>query len=122
MASPATLFSLPVELLHQISNQLSYSSHIALSFTCRELYFKLDTRRLPASSTQGKAYTMEDLLEMEEWPEQNPPRPTFNVYLVNFMACRICLKLRSRTKFCTYFHKYFYPRRNASEDHAEDIM
>lgn len=65
---------------------------------------------------------MEDLLEMEEWPEHNPPHPTFNVHLVNFMACRFCLKLRSRSKFCTYFQKYFYPRQNASEYHAEDIM
>lgn len=65
MATTATLPSLPVELLHQISQQLSYSSHIALSFTCRELYTKVDTRRRPPySSVNGKAYNMEDLLEI----------------------------------------------------------
>jgi hypothetical protein len=63
MATKATLRNLPVELLHLISEQSSYGSHIALSFTCRELYIKLDTRhRLPASSVHGKAYNMEDLL------------------------------------------------------------
>lgn len=123
MATKATLSSLPVELFHQISEQLSYSSHIALSFTCRELYMKLDTRRrLPTSSAQDKAYTMEDLLEIEEWSEHNPPHPEFNLCLVKFMACKICLKLRSRTKFCTMFKAYFYARRNALEGSEENVM
>lgn len=113
MATPATLPSLPVELLHQILKHLSYGSHIALSFTCRELYIKLDTRRrLSASSTQGKAYTMDDLLEIEGWPEYNPPHPTFDVSLMNFMPCRICLNLCRRAKFCTSFQKYYYTRQN----------
>lgn len=68
MATTASLPTLPVELLHQISQQLSYGSHIALSFTCRELYAKLETRGLlSTSSTQAMAYTMIDLFEIEQW-------------------------------------------------------
>lgn len=84
---------------------------------------KLDThRRLPTSSAQDKAYTMEDLLEIEEWPEHNALHPDFNFCLVKFMACKICLKLRSRTKFCTMFKAYFYARRNALEGSGENVM
>ncbi|KFY01339.1 hypothetical protein V490_00960 [Pseudogymnoascus sp. VKM F-3557] len=104
MATTATLPALPVELLHQISQQLSYGSHIALSFTCRELYAKLDTRRrLSASSTQGKAYTMADLLEIEIWPEYSPAirdQPLNELYPVDFLACCTCLRICSATKFC----------------------
>lgn len=118
MATPATLPSLPVELLHQISKQLSYGSHIALSFTCRKLYIKLDTRRrLSASSTQGKTYNMTDLLEIEGWPEYNPRHnnllhfiePHVNC-LIDFLACRICLKIRSAAKFPAPF-RHCYGKR-----------
>lgn len=104
MATTATLLTLPVELLHQISRQLSYGSHIALSFTCRELYTKLDTRRrLSTSSAQGEAYTMADLLEIEMWPEYSPAvpdQPLNELYPVDFLACCTCLRIRSAIKFC----------------------
>jgi hypothetical protein len=98
MATTATLPTLPVELLHQISHQLSYGSHIALSFTCRELYFKLDARRrLSASSTKAKAYTMADLLEIEQWPEYSPWQHNVESQLsslTQFLSCKLCLRIR----------------------------
>ncbi|OBT73620.1 hypothetical protein VF21_07333 [Pseudogymnoascus sp. 05NY08] len=65
---------------------------------------------------------MDELLEIEEWPEHNPPHPDFNLCLVKFMACKICLKLRSRTKFCTIFKAYFCSRRNAQEGSEKGVM
>ncbi|KFY35617.1 hypothetical protein V494_05766 [Pseudogymnoascus sp. VKM F-4513 (FW-928)] len=123
MATPATLPSLPIELLYQISEQLSYTSHIALSFTCRKLYVKLDTpRRLSALPGRDKAYTMEDLLEMEEWPEHSPRHPTLNkLYVVKTVACRICLKLLGRDKFFNFW-EYYYTRANIPESMKDIII
>lgn len=117
MAATANLPSLPVELLYQISEQLSYGSHIALSFTCRELYIKLDTRRrLPPAMVRGKAYTMNDLLEIEAWPEHNPqytallPSTVCPVdSVIDFLACRVCLKIRRTVKFPDHFGYYDQP-------------
>lgn len=117
MATTATFPSLPVELLLQISEQLSYGSHIALSFTCRELYVKVCATFQPSTSlTHGKAYTMDDLLEIESWPEYNPRDKIIlpiTVYphrsLINFLACRICLKIRRAAKFPSFF-KFSYLR------------
>lgn len=122
MATSSTLPSLPVELLYKISEQLSYGSHIALSFVCQELYAKLNTRhRLSASSPQGKAYTMDDLLEIENWPEYNPRQPIpgpylFQPYLFQHIACRICLKLLRRNKFSRRFEKYSLHEQMILED------
>lgn len=111
MATTATLPALPVELLHQISQQLSYGSHIALSFTCRELYFKLDARRrLSASSTQAKAYTMADLLEIEQWPEYSPSQHNVESRQssqTQFLSCRLCLRIRRGVWF-SHPDKFYY--------------
>ncbi|KFY75564.1 hypothetical protein V499_04448 [Pseudogymnoascus sp. VKM F-103] len=73
MASTSIL-SLPFEILCSITNHLTYSSHLALSLTCRELYHRVDTPRQPytrppRSKAKVKTYTMFDLLEIENWPE-----------------------------------------------------
>lgn len=105
-----SLLTLPSEILCSITNHLSYSSHLALSLTCRELYAKVDTPRQPytlppPSGAKDKAYTMADLLEIENWEEPGVdslwdtclgfriPQST------DLFACRICLRLRMATKF-----------------------
>lgn len=55
--------------LYKISNHLSYSSHLALSLACRELYHKVDAPRQPytlppPSGAKAKHYNICDLLEI----------------------------------------------------------
>lgn len=69
MATTTTLLSLPLELLHQITSDLSYGSHLALSFTCRGLYARLDPNQRAKLPKRKRVYNMEDLLEIELWPE-----------------------------------------------------
>lgn len=68
----ATLLDLPVELLRKISHNLSYASHLSLSLTCREIYFRLDDPNkrpiLNRYRRDPKPYDIEDLLEIERWP------------------------------------------------------
>lgn len=109
MASKS-LLSLPVEILSSITNHLSYSSHLALSLTCRELYAKVDSPRQPytlpvPAGTSTKTYIMADLLEIENWEE--PGADSLwdtclgfrNPQSTDLFACRICLRLRMATKF-----------------------
>lgn len=59
---------------------------------------------------------MEDLLEIEEWPEYNRPYPASELYLVQHIACRICLKLLRRDRFSRLFRRYFSTRQNIPEN------
>ncbi|OBT73624.1 hypothetical protein VF21_07335 [Pseudogymnoascus sp. 05NY08] len=100
MATTTTLLSLPLELLDQVTNDLSYGSHLALSFTCRELYARLDPNQKASSYI---VYNMEDLLEIELWPEftSSHPRPLERRQpdKDDFFACRFCMKIRSGWNF-----------------------
>lgn len=121
--APTTLLNFPVELFYKISEGLSYASHIALSFTCQELYAKLNIRcRLSASSPQGKAYTMNDLLKIEEWPEYNPLHSLPELHPAEYLACRICLKLLPRDKFSRLFRRGCYSRQNTPVKSKEMLM
>lgn len=115
----ASLPSLPSEILCHISKHLSYGSHLALSFTCRNLYYKVDAPCQPYNSPVKPLsyiigyYTLGDLLEIENWPENNPSQPNSqhqSLHLAHggllpyclcadFFACRDCRRLRSATKF-----------------------
>lgn len=104
----ASLPSLPSELLCHISQHLSYASHLALTFTCRELYAKINAPCQPyteptSRKTNAKPYTMADLIEMENWPEHSTPQ-SINLELqmpqpTDLFACRICMCLRPASKF-----------------------
>ncbi|KFZ00499.1 hypothetical protein V498_00024 [Pseudogymnoascus sp. VKM F-4517 (FW-2822)] len=66
MAS-ASLLTVPLEIIYQITDKLSYASQFALSLTCRELYYKVDAPRQPYTppGENKKPYIMDDLLEIE---------------------------------------------------------
>jgi hypothetical protein len=107
MASTSIL-SLPFEILCSITNHLTYSSHLALSLTCRELYHRVDTPRQPYTrpprfKAKVKTYTMFDLLEIENWPEYGVSWDTYfgfpNPKPTDRFACRICLRLRLTAMF-----------------------
>jgi hypothetical protein len=109
-----SLLDLPAEILLVTQTFLSYSSHVALRLTCRDLYAKVDdpnrtTKRTlscttPSSRAETKAYSMVDLLEIERWPEYNAAQYRIAeskqpVDYGDFFACCLCLKIRSASKF-----------------------
>lgn len=105
MATTTTLLSLPLELLYQITGDLSYGTHLALSFTCRELYARLDPNQKAISQERRRLYNMEDLLEIELWPEfaSSHPKPLKNRKpdKDDFFACYLCLRIRSGWNFAS---------------------
>ena len=66
---------LPAELLAKVKTNLSYGSRVALRFTCRTLYHKVDDPNQHTNGTYSDAstrvgstvrnYDMRDLLEIE---------------------------------------------------------
>lgn len=113
MAS-ASLPSLPLEILYQITDKLSYGSHLALSLTCRELYHKVDAPHQPytlppLSEAKVKLYNMADLLEIEKWPEHSTSQDNYleiqNPNSTGLFACHNCLRLRPAINF-------FYPKKS----------
>ncbi|KFY26928.1 hypothetical protein V493_03790 [Pseudogymnoascus sp. VKM F-4281 (FW-2241)] len=100
MATTTILLNFPPEILHHIASYLSYGSRLALSYTCRELYSKLDNPNLRPRVSSGsgkrlKPYSAEDLLEIELWPEFTSPLKfvmwpaPYNQYY----ACCFCLTM-----------------------------
>lgn len=101
-----SLPGLPAEVLFQITNHLSYGSHLALFLTCRSLHAKLEDPNQPTASAIPHGdiyikYTMEDLLEIERWPDLASFACTHPVTSEeqDFFACRFCLKIRPASKF-----------------------
>ncbi|KFZ04027.1 hypothetical protein V501_09259, partial [Pseudogymnoascus sp. VKM F-4519 (FW-2642)] len=103
-----TLQDLPPEILHDISNYISYGSRLALKFSCRALFAKIDDVNPHACTDQttspNKSYSMADLLEIEQWPEYNgakfmPAEARQPMGQRDFFACHICLKILSAHKF-----------------------
>ncbi|KFY64391.1 hypothetical protein V496_03282 [Pseudogymnoascus sp. VKM F-4515 (FW-2607)] len=105
MATTTTLLSLPLELLYQITDDLSYGTHLALSFTCRELYARLDPNQKAKSPKLERVYDIEGLLEIELWPEfaSSHPEPLEKRKpdKDDFFACCLCLRIRSGWNFAT---------------------
>lgn len=119
MATTTTLLNLPTKILRQITNNLSYAPHLALSYTCRELHAGVDNpnlrpRRWLHSSRATRHHThpekaypyhIYDLLKIELWPEFVSSHhgalemPDKN----DFFACSSCLRVRSAMKFGNYF-------------------
>jgi hypothetical protein len=96
---------LPSELIHEISNHMSYGSRLALQLSCSELFAKADRPTRPT-----KDYSMADLLEIEQWPEYNraklmPPECQQPVGQLDFFACHLCLKIRSADRFANAMMK-----------------
>jgi hypothetical protein len=101
----AALPAWPSELIHEISNYMSYGSRLALQLSCRELFAKTDRPDRPT-----KGYSMADLLEIEQWPEYNgakimPPELKQPVGQRDFFACHLCLKIRSADRFANAMMK-----------------
>lgn len=105
--APTTLLTLLPELLHHLTSNLTYASHLSLSLTCKTLRARLEdpNQRLPIpraplsdadTAPPAKPYTMADLLEIELWPE-HCIRYRIGHGPVNgdYYACKICLRLRS---------------------------
>lgn len=112
-----SLLHLPNELLDLITTQLDYSSHLALSWTCRALHLTILPYVPPHSTTsRRRPYYLNDLLRIEQWPCFTPslspsPDPTYNnnnnnnnPYAFHLpprarYACRICQRLRPASAF-----------------------
>lgn len=95
---PASLPTMPPELVQNVQSLLPYSSRLALRFTCRALYFKA-SRPKP-----GSKYEMSDLLEIETWPRYNhaAQRPQYlkqSIAGKDFFSCSGCLLIRSAIHF-----------------------
>lgn len=104
MASVA-LPDIPSEIIQKISTYMSYSSRLALRFSCCKLYAKADWPNRPANG-----YSMADLLEIEQWPEYCgakilPPEHRQLDGRVDFFACHLCLKILSADKFANAMMK-----------------
>lgn len=125
MAATATLPYLPIELLRQITSDLRYSSHVALSLTCRELHARVENPNLRPrgiiSTGKDRPYTMQDLLDIEVWPEFAPSlngtcvsrqMPSKN----DFFACRYCCKIRSAINFTNRHLNRPYWKRDKDEE------
>lgn len=115
MATTTTLLNLPTEILRQITNNLSYAPHLALSYTCRELYARVDNPNLgprlwlhSANGTRNNPqpektypYRLHDLIEIKLWPEFISSHhgalemPDKN----DFFTCCSCPRVRSAIKF-----------------------
>jgi hypothetical protein len=123
----ATLLDLPTELVQDIQSQLPYASHLALRFTCRDLYFKTDdpnkTRKYSnADLLAGKTpkYSMSDLLEIETWPRYNhaaqrPEHLKQAIAGVDFFSCNQCLRIRSAFSFSNAMMKGRYGKGRPGE-------
>lgn len=101
MAS-ASLLTVPLEIIYQITDKLSYASQFALSLTCRELYYKVDAPRQPYTppGENKKPYIMDDLLEIENWPELYTSPTNSPLWAMDdLFACHICLHFRSGDEF-----------------------
>ncbi|KAL5347168.1 hypothetical protein ACLOAV_007477 [Pseudogymnoascus australis] len=104
MAS-ASLLTVPLEIIYQITDKLSYASQFALSLTYRELYYKVDAPRQPYTlprppGENKKAYIMDDLLEIENWPELYTSPTNSPLWAMDdLFACHICLRFRSGDEF-----------------------
>jgi hypothetical protein len=105
---------LPAELLAEVKTNLSYGSRVALRFTCRTLYHKVDDPNQHTNGTYSDAstragstvrnYDMRDLLEIEMWPEYNsayyrPAELKQPIRGLDFFACYVCCKIRCASKF-----------------------
>ncbi|KFY01338.1 hypothetical protein V490_00959 [Pseudogymnoascus sp. VKM F-3557] len=125
MATTTTLLNLPTEILHQITRDFSYASQIALSLTCRDLHGRVKDPnlrlRFTSSLEKDTPYTMEDLLEIELWPEFAPSfnraygskqMPSAN----DFFACGHCRKIRSAIKFTNSHLSRPYLKRGLGEE------
>ncbi|KFY10548.1 hypothetical protein V492_04953 [Pseudogymnoascus sp. VKM F-4246] len=125
MATTTNFSSLPAEIVHQIAISLPYASHLALSFTCRELHAKVGNPNLRPRATislgNSRPYTMEDLLEIEFWPEFSPSMngdceskqmPSAN----DFFACRYCCQIRSAVHFTNRHLSRPYEKRERYEE------
>lgn len=111
----ANLPGLPADILLCIQEYLSYASRVALRSSCPELRAKIKNLNgtprkasfTTARSSQSSAlpYTMEDLLEVELWPEYNgaPSREEGALKQPirghDFFACHLCLKIRCASYF-----------------------
>jgi hypothetical protein len=75
MITIMTLQDLPLEILHDISNYISYGSRLALKLSCCSLFAKIDAVNPRActnlTTSPTKSYNMADLLEIEQWLEYN---------------------------------------------------
>ncbi|KFZ08298.1 hypothetical protein V502_09425 [Pseudogymnoascus sp. VKM F-4520 (FW-2644)] len=125
MATATTLLSLPTEILHQITSNLRYSCLLALSFTCRELHARVEDpnsrpRRI-ISTGNARPYSMQDLINIEVWPEF---APSLNGTCMSrqmaskhdFFACRYCCKLRSAIHFTHRHLNRPYWKRDKDEE------
>lgn len=111
----ATLPGLPADILLCIQDYLSYASRVALRCSCPELRAKVkdpnETTGKESSATARSSqpsalpYTMEDLLEIELWPEYNgaPSREDGSLNQPirghDLFACHLCLKIRCASYF-----------------------
>ena len=97
-----TLEKLPLEIWDLVVAHLSPASVLALSRTCYAF-----RSRLLKKLRKRKAFTIEDLLEIETWPVYDPassatrvlgvvPEPT--AYL-DYFACAFCLRIRLADHF-----------------------
>jgi hypothetical protein len=97
MAS-AILLCLPAELVQDILSRLPFASHVALRFTCRDLYYKI------SDPNKTRKYSMSDLLDIETWPRydhaaQRPENLKQAIPGVDFFGCNQCLRIRSAISF-----------------------
>lgn len=121
MAEPACpkpqksgLQGLPADILSEVTSYLGYASHLGLSFTCRDLYIKVEypnqrqctssAAPWPPFGAKPKGYNMADLLEIEMWPvydfaSYQPSEMSSPVDCLDYFACHLCLKIRSAGKF-----------------------
>ncbi|KAF1978396.1 hypothetical protein BU23DRAFT_449988 [Bimuria novae-zelandiae CBS 107.79] len=115
----ASLPGLPVELVQEIQSLLTYSSGIALRFTCRALYFNTDK--------PGPSYEMSDLLAIETWPRYNDAsqrpshfkRPIADEY---FFTCPQCLRIRSALYFSNKMMRAKRGKTSSAEDKRKRIF
>jgi hypothetical protein len=109
MATTTTLLSLPTEILHEITSNLTYAPHLALSYTCHELRARLRVPNFrggkikPLFCGKIRAYNEQDLLKIERWPEFSPLYTSDSWVLMadrkEFFACFSCLKILPAIKF-----------------------
>lgn len=106
---------LPADILSCIHGLLGYPARVALRSTCRDFRAKVKNpdqrirKDSPTTATSSqpapKPYTMEDLLEIELWPEYNgaPRREEGQLKQPirghDFFACHLCLKIRCASYF-----------------------
>ena len=90
----ASITTLPLETLLQITSYLPPEDCLALGWACRDLYHQLPPRTGP--------WDMHQLLKIERWPRYSPPSCLLNLpamSLKNRFACHHCKKLRPAINF-----------------------